>query len=201
MTTVYRILIIALALGTLAPTSTSHGQSTSAELRQMLQSRDAEIKSILGDRDTFTTDQKETLKKVINGIIDFESMGRNALGPHWEPLTDVQRNHFVDVFSDIVRSQSLSNLDVYRSAVSYEDIAIDGDRARVVTSTLYKDVPARVEYDMLYRDSAWFISDIILDDVSTTGGYSRSFQSVIRKRGFDALMTSLEKRRARDRTG
>ncbi len=89
---------------------------------------------------------------------------------------------------------------MYRSKVTYDDIQIDDSEARVVTSTIYKDVPARVEYDMLFRQDGWYISDIILDDVSTTKGYSRSFQSVIRKRGFDALMSSLERRRAREAT-
>ena len=163
----------------------------------MLRARDAEIKGILGDRDDFTPAQKENLKNVINGIIDFETMGRNALGPHWDSLSDVERARFVEVFSDIVRSQSLSNLDVYRAPVSYEEITVGDRQARVVTSTVYKDVPARVEYEMLFRPGGWFISDIILDDVSTTHGYSRSFQSVIRKKGFDALMSSLEKRRER----
>ena len=166
----------------------------------MLQDRDSEIKRILGDRETFSPEQKENLKNVINGIIDFETMGKNALGPHWDDLTSEQQSHFVEVFSDIVRSHSLSNLDVYRSRVTYSDIQVNDSSARVVTSTIYKDVPARVVYDMLFSRGDWFISDIILDDVSTTEGYSRSFQSVIRKRGFDALMSSLERRRERERT-
>lgn len=198
----YRIVVTAILLLLVSPSWVQkvEAQTSPREIRQMLQTRDAEIKDILGDRDKFSAAQKENLKNVINGIIDFETMGRNALGPHWEPLTMDQRSHFVQVFSDIVRSHSLSNLDVYRSDVSYEDIQVDDSHARVVTSTIYKDVPARVEYDMLYREDGWYISDIILDDVSTTEGYSRSFQSVIRKRGFDALMTSLEKRRARETT-
>ncbi len=194
-----RILLIAtlfLLCPVLPPAASA--QTSPAQIRRMLQDRDAEIKRILGDRDDFSREQKENLKNVINGIIDFKTMGRNALGPHWEPLSEAQRSHFIEVFSDIVRSQSLSNLDVYRSSVAYEDITVDSEQARVVTSTIYKDIPARVEYDMVYDGSAWHISDIILDDVSTTQGYARSFQSVVRKRGFDALMSSLEKRRARE---
>jgi phospholipid transport system substrate-binding protein len=189
-----------LLLLALTPVSSVEGQTSPTDIRQMLQTRDSEIKRILGDRDTFSAEQKENLKNVINGIIDFETMGRNALGPHWDGLTAEQQSHFVEVFSDIVRSHSLSNLEVYRSRVTYDDIEVDDRRARVVTSTIYKDVPARVVYDMLFRRGDWYISDIILDDVSTTEGYSRSFQSVIRKRGFDALMSSLERRRERERT-
>lgn len=194
----YRILIVALILAAPTPASAA-GQTSPAEIRRMLQERDREIKAILGDRDTFTDAQREQLKKMINGIIDFETMGSASLGRHWDDLTDDQRSHFVEVFGDIVRSQSLSNLEVYRAPVTYKEITVDGTQAHVVTSTIYKEVPARVEYEMLNRDGNWYITDIVLDDVSTTKGYARSFQSVIRKRGFDSLMKSLEKRRDRDR--
>ncbi len=197
----YRILLILLTA--LLPIAAGHayGQKSPAEVRRMLEQRDAQIKSILGENNRPSNAQRETLKNVINGVIDFESMSREALGKHWAPLSAQQKEHFVQVFSDIVRSQSLSNLDVYRSTVSYEDIRVAGDSAHVVTSTIYKDIPTRVEYRMIFRNSGWHVSDIILDDVSTTEGYARSFQSVIRKKGFDALMTSLEKRRDREARG
>ncbi|MBT8399036.1 MAG: ABC transporter substrate-binding protein [Rhodothermia bacterium] len=164
----------------------------------MLQDRDAQIKRIIGARDDLSDKERETLKDVINGVIDFEAMSRSALGPHWEPLSSDQRDEFVNVFADIVRSQSLANLEVYRSKVTYDGIAVEGDRATVTTTTLYKDVPTKVVYTMSFHDGDWHVNDIVLDDVSTADGYARSFQSVVRKRGFDALMTSLVKRRDKE---
>jgi phospholipid transport system substrate-binding protein len=52
----------------------------------------------------------------------------------------------------------------------------------------------KVEYALGLRDAEWRVDDIILDGVSTTEGYARSFQTYMRKRGFDALMTNLQKR-------
>lgn len=198
----YRIvlLVILVASGALAAPAGAIAQKSPAEIKKMLQARDAEIKRILGNRESFTDQQRQTLKDLVNGIIDFEAMGSRALGPHWDPLSPEQRKQFVDVFSDIVRNQSLSNLDVYRSPVTYGEITVTGDSARVQTSTIYKDVPARVEYTMILRNGGWHVSDITLDDVSTVGGYARSFQSVVRKKGFDALMSSLIKRRDKDKS-
>ena len=71
---------------------------------------------------------------------------------------------------------------------------MDGNSAHVITTTTYKDVPTRVEYMLQRSDSDWRATDVILDEVSTVEGYSRSFQSYIRKRGFDALMANLTKR-------
>ena len=191
-----RILSLVLAGFVLAgafalPTRAQDGP---AQIRTMLEQRDQQIKALLGTRKTFTDDQRAQLKRVINDVIDFEAMGRAALGPHWGKLTEAQRTNFVNVFSEIVRAQSLSDLDIYRTNVTYGKITVDGDSAHVLTTVTYKDTPTKVEYALGYRDGTWRVDDIILDDVSTTAGYARSFQSVVRKKGFDALMTSLQKK-------
>ena len=164
------------------------------EVRQLLEQRDREIKTLLKGRSTIPAQDREKLKTMINDIIDFRSMSRQALGPHWSELTAAQQNEFVDVFSEIVRTQSLSNLDVYRTNVKYEQIEVTGSKAHVATSVVYKDVPTRVDYVMSFHDGAWHVDDIILDDVSTAEGYARSFQPVVKRRGFDTLMTSLRKK-------
>ena len=160
----------------------------------MLESRDRDIKAMLGTSGDISDAQREELRVVINGVIDFRAMGKAALGTHWDDLNPAQRDEFVAVFGDIVRHQSLSDLDVYRSSVTYDDIRVEGDVAHVLTTTTYKDIPTPVEYELIRSGDTWVARDIILDEVSTVGGYSRSFQAVIRKRGFDSLMQSLNKR-------
>ena len=59
----------------------------------------------------------------------------------------------------------------------------------------------KVEYLLVYSQEKWLTTDVILDGVGTVEGYSRSFQSRIRKRGFDSLMNSLNKRLERTRGG
>lgn len=177
-----------------ATTATAQDADKAREVRKLLEERDREIKNVLGDKKTFTDAQRAKLKDVVNQGIDFEGMGRRALGDFWNETTPAQRKDFVDVFSEIVRAQSLSNLDVYRSKVTYKDVTVNGASANVLTTTVYKDVPTEVSYVMGLKDGEWMVQDIILDDVSTAEGYARSFQTVIRKKGFDALMTSLNKK-------
>ena len=121
-------------------------------------------------------------------------MGKDALGKEWDTITPEQQAEFVKVFSEIVKGRSLSDLEIYRLEVEYEQVTVEGDEARVQTKTVYKEQPMLVEYDMGYRSDEWRVDDIILDGVSTTEGYARSFQTYIRKRGFDALMQNLHKR-------
>ena len=45
---------------------------------KMLTNRDAEIKRILGDETEFSDAQRDKLKHLINGAIDFEKMGQDG---------------------------------------------------------------------------------------------------------------------------
>ena len=179
-----------------APTAFGQGESaTAAEIRQMLEQRDQEIKSILGETDDYTAEQRAQLKELVNGVIDFRVMGQRALGPHWEDLSEDQREEFVSVFREVVRAQSMGDLGVYNSAVTYDQIDVQRDSAFVRTQTTYEGRTTAVEYVLERREDEWRAEDIIIDGVSTVEGYARSFQTVVRKRGFDSLMKSLRKKR------
>lgn len=171
-------------------------QDEAAKIREMFEERDREIKSILSGQETLTEKERTRLKKVINQNIDFSAMGRAALGPLWSDLSQQQQQTFLDTFSEIVRTRSLANLEIYRAEVTYQDVTVEGDSARVSTTTTYDDVKTPVAYVLAKENGSWRVVDIVLDDISTVDSYARSFQTVIRKRGFDALMESLEKKLA-----
>jgi phospholipid transport system substrate-binding protein len=173
-------------------------QSESDEIRQMLESRDAEIKEILGpEGKEYTQEQRDRLKDIINGVIDFEAMASYALGSTYDELSEEEKDDFVSLFSTIIRDNSLNKLDIYRADVSYENIDISDGNARVETIAQLEDVRTPVFYDMEKENSEWVITDMIIDDVSTAESYNRQFQSIIRKRGYNSLKQSLEKRAAR----
>ena len=171
-------------------------QATQSEIRQMLEERDQEIKSILKGRTDYTQEQRTRLKELINGVLDFRAMAATALGTHWDTLSTERRDTFVEVFRDVVRAQSMSDLDVYNSKVTFDQITVQGDSAFVRTTTEYEGTSTPVEYVLERQSEEWKAEDIIVDGVSTAEGYARSFQTVVRKRGFSALMTSLERKRA-----
>ncbi len=198
---IYRRLVLLTLLMVLGSLQLAHAQQSEANILAVMEERQDNIKMHLPSSGEASEDQKSQLRLAVNDMFDFGAMGRAALGRHWADLNQDQQVNFVQVFSDIVRHQSLADLDVYRAAVTYDDIAVTGESARVTTTTTYKDVPTKVEYLLVYSQEKWLATDVILDGVGTVEGYSRSFQSVIRKRGFDSLMNSLNKRLARTRGG
>jgi len=174
--------------------ATLHAQSAS-DLQKMMEQRDQQIKTLVGPKGTnHTTDQTEKLKDIINGIIDYRSMAKIALQSTFDTISDDQRKEFVELFSSIIRDQSLNKLDIYRATVIYDKIDLNGEIATVQTTAILDNVRTPVTYNMEKRGSNWFITDMAIDNVSTAESYRRSFQNMIRRRGFDALLENLRTR-------
>lgn len=194
------ILFLILFSITLIKPVEAQSQFDSSSVRELLDERDDEIKELMGPKGTeYTQEQRDKLKDIINGIIDYQAMAQYALQDTYDTLTTDQREEFVDLFSTIVRDQSLNNLDIYRADVKYEDIKVEGDSAVVQTLAQLEKVRTPVTYHMEVKDqnSQWVVIDLIIDDVSTAESYRRQFQNIIRKKGYESLLETLRKRAAR----
>lgn len=165
------------------------------EIRNFLIERDREIKELVGPKGTDHSEaQRENLKNIINDVMDYASMAEYALQSTFEDLSVDQKKEFIDTFSTIVRDQSLNSLDIYRADVEYLDITVDGNKATVVTIAILEDVRTPVSYELSEKGEIWVITDMSIDNVSTAESYRRSFQNIIRRRGYDALLASLKRR-------
>lgn len=175
-----------------------YSQQTKDDVQDLLQERDQQIKELVGPEGTsYSDEQRAELKDIINNVIDFETMAKEALAETFDTISTERRNEFVDLFSTIVRDQSLNNLDIYRAEITYRNIEVNGDNARVETLALLKNVRTPVNYEMEFQEGEWVITDMEIDDVSTAASYNRQFQRIINQKGFESLMTSLRKRAER----
>lgn len=168
-------------------------QDFEMEVRTLITQRDQEIKKALQDMKT-NPSLREVARSLINDQIDFQKMGQLSLGRYYENLAPEEREQFINVFSGIVRAQSLSDLSVYEAPITIDSVVINGEQASVNTTTKIRDTNLSVLYHLHRRDNQWWVYDIIIDGVGTVEGYSVSFQTYLRKRGFVAFMKSLQKR-------
>ncbi|MDZ7682574.1 MAG: ABC transporter substrate-binding protein [Fodinibius sp.] len=153
----------------------SMAQLDSSSVRELLEERDDEIKELMGPKGTeYTQEQRDRLKDIINGIIDYRAMAQHALQETYDTLSADQREEFVDLFSTIIRDQSLNKLDIYRADVKYKDVAVDSNTAVVQTVAQLEKVRTPVTYHMVnmrIRNNQWVVTDMVIDDVSTAGSY------------------------------
>ncbi len=165
------------------------------EIRSILEERDRQIKELLGPKGAeYTDEQRSELRDIINDIIDYRAMAKVALNEKFQELSSEEQEEFVDLFSTIIRDQSLQQMDIYRAEIVYEDIEVDGNKAKVTTTAILDNRRIPVLYRMNCKDGQWSITDMSIDDAWTAESYRRSFQNIIRRRGYDALITNLRKR-------
>jgi phospholipid transport system substrate-binding protein len=177
------------------------GQTSDAasDVRSLMESRDQQIKQLLGPEGTsYSSTQRDELKDIVNGIIDFTEMAKTALEVTYDTISLAERTEFVQLFSSIIRDQSLANLDIYRASVSYERIKGSNDSIYVETLAEWDNIRTPVHYIMSKSTGKWRIEDMSIDDVFTAASYNKQFQRIIRSRGFDYLMTTLRKRAERN---
>ncbi len=170
-------------------------QDAESEVRTLIMQRDRDIKAAVRAMENDPS-QREVARSLINDRIDFEEMGRLALGRYYEDLSSDERSDFIETFGAIVRAQSLGDLSVYEAPVTVKSVTVTGEQASVSTTSRVREADLDVVYLLHRKDGVWWLYDIIIDDVGTVEGYSVSFQTFLRKRGFEAFMQSLRKRLA-----
>ncbi len=175
-------------------------QTNEEAIKQMLEERDREIKTLIGPEGTeYSPDQRQKLKSIINDVIDYKAMSKFALQDTWGQLSAGEREEFVELFSSIIREHSLTNLDIYRAEVTYENILINGNNAVVVTLATLDRVRTPVTYNLHFEDDMqqWVVTDLNIDDVSTVRSYRRQFQDIINSEGYESLIETLRERVSR----
>lgn len=176
-------------------------QDQEQEIRQILDERDAQIKDLLGPKgNEYTQNQRDDIKDIVNDVIDFRAMASHALGNTFDTISSEDREEFVALFATIIRDNSLNRLDIYRAEVSYNNIEVSNGSASVETTAQLENVRTQVNYELEKKDDEWVVTDLIIDEVSTADSYNRQFQSIIRQRGFDALLNNLRRRAERAST-
>ncbi len=195
------LITLILSITLISVVANANAQEGEQEIRQLLDERDAQIKQLLGPKgNEYTQEQRDDIKDIVNDVIDFRAMAQTALGKTYDEISSEDREEFVSLFATIIRDNSLNRLDIYRAEVTYNNIEVSNSSAKVETTASLDNVRTSVDYNMEKKEDEWVVTDLIIDEVSTAESYNRQFQSIIRQRGFDALLNNLRRRAERAST-
>jgi phospholipid transport system substrate-binding protein len=193
-----RLTLFLLALAMAGAPRPAHAQQGPAD---MVRSRNQQVQRILQAHpgDTVRGPDRERLKDVINGLIDFDELSRRAQGRNWEARTPAQRTEFVGVFRELVRSSSVKKLGIHRAdSVVYRPTQVNGTQATVTTVAWKDRKSAEIVYQMHQVGGEWKAWDVIVDGSSTMRTYRDSFTKEINSSGYDAMFARLKDRLAQE---
>ncbi len=159
---------------------------------EVIRTKDAELQKLLRDKEKKT----DRIKALINGIFDFEELGRRALGPaQWGKMAAAQQVRFVKAFREMVENSSVKKLEAYVSdSTRYDKPEGSEEKTNVTAHVFSKGTESVVTYKLLLKQGVWRAWDLVIDDLSTAGNYGDQFRKILEKNTLDGLIAKLEKK-------
>jgi len=172
---------------------------------QFLEHQHEAVRSILkrpAKTDSQVSSRNKALSAALGGLLDFGELSRQALRDHWDGLEQGQRDEFVKLLSQLVERNYQKNLtSTLDFAIRYEGEAKRGEAVVVKTVAQSRKnrraPPVSIEYTLSPADGgSWRVYDVTTDGVSLVSNYRAQFNRIIKRDGWDALLT-----RMRDKLG
>jgi phospholipid transport system substrate-binding protein len=138
------------------------------------------------------------IRKVAQGIFDFQEMARRTLGQHWSKLDETERQEFSKLFAGLLEQAYASRIERYEGEqVTWvsETIQPDGTFATVRTKITPKSgSPVPIDYNLVKRDDRWLVYDIFVEGISLVANYRVQFDRVLRTGSYDDLVKRMRAR-------
>ncbi|MDJ0943924.1 MAG: ABC transporter substrate-binding protein [Kiloniellales bacterium] len=144
------------------------------------------------------TGRYQRLAPVLSETFNFPVMARVSVGRHWSKLSAEQRDRLVDAFSRMSIATFAARFDGY----SGEKMEVLGEEEGLRQSVLVRNQLVKADgeiiplhYLMRKFEAGWRAVDVHLDAKFSEVATKRAeYTSVISREGFDALITSLERK-------
>ncbi len=168
-----------------------------ASPRERIETLNATLLHVMQNADTLGyTGRYEKLQPVMESLYDFALMARVAAGAYWKGLAEDKRQQLIGAFSRMSIATYAARFDGY-SGERFEIVSAKKsvrDTMLVKTNLIKSDgSPVALNYLTRPRDGEWRIIDVFLDArFSELARLRADYTSVIKRQGFDKLLTTIE---------
>jgi phospholipid transport system substrate-binding protein len=141
--------------------------------------------------------RRDKLTPVLRETFDFPFMARLAAGAHWSELDANDQSRFANLFGDMSIATFAARFDGYSGQTFEVGEPRDGPRGtRLVPTKLVHPDPDKaavtISYLMRETDTGWHAVDVYLKGTYSELATKRSeYTSIIKRKGFDALVTRI----------
>ncbi len=149
--------------------------------------------------------RRELLDPVLASTYDLDWMAAKSLGRHWKKLSDEERTRWLALFRNLTVSTYADRFDGWAG----ESFEVLGDspssqgtllvRTRIVRQD---EEPVALHYRVREKDDAFRIVDVYLEGTVSELALRRGdYSSLVKREGFDALVSAVEQKIAEARVG
>src|SRR5689334_12345382 len=187
-------------LGSLAMTiilvgqSAAYGASTPMEtVKQTI----ATVMGILNDpafqEPGMADARRVALETTLRNAVSYREMARRSLGITWMVLSEPERQHFSELFIQVLRDAVASRVNLYTTAnVVYLSEQREGNFAEVRTLFKGEKHNTAVDLRLVNQSDQWLMYDAVIDGVRLVDNYRSQFVHVMKDGEYIGLVGRLE---------
>lgn len=151
---------------------------------------------ILEDKSLKSPSQSKPRRQMLEGVIaerfDYEEMSKRTLATHWKPLSQAERQEFVQLFKAFLSDRYAARIENYSGEKAhYLSERLSGGYAEVRTKLVSDKLELPMDYRLIARDGKWYAYDVIVDGVSLVMNYRSQFTHIIADSSFQELVRRL----------
>ncbi len=141
--------------------------------------------------------KREKISGTVQKFLGIESLSQRTLGVYWKKATADELNQFMPLYLKILERTYLNRVDDYSGGkVEYGRERVKGDKAILDTRFVSERFDIPVQYKLVEKAGTWQIYDVLIEGVSLVRSYRSSYNEILRKDGFDGLLTKMENKLA-----
>ncbi len=144
---------------------------------------------------------------IIHGTFDIRELSKLSLAKHWNERTPEEQDQFVQLLTDLLEEKALFSKEqsaaksksggkyyvVYRGhKFTNQKKTRSYVRTKVVVPS--ENIDITLNYQLKKMGSQWKIFDIIVDEASLVDNYRFQFDSIIKKHGYEDLVSRMNKK-------
>jgi phospholipid transport system substrate-binding protein len=143
------------------------------------------------------TECKRQVMAIADRYFDWEEMARRALARAWEQRAPEEKEQFVGLFRELLRSSYIDRIESYAG----EEVVFEGEKikdqyaivkTKVVNTAKNEDLP--VFYRLKKKNCEWLVYDIIIEGVSIVKNYYAQFQDILKRSSYETLVQKLKEK-------
>ena len=143
-------------------------------------------------------ERQAAVRAAVTDLLDFTEISRRALGRHWRPLSQAEREEFVGLFRALLDRTYLPQIKLYQGErVQFVGESVDGEFAAVQARVLTRrDQEASVLFRLHRPGERWLIYDVSVEGISLVANYRAQFDQIIQRASYQGLVTRIKQKLA-----
>lgn len=187
------LLTFAQVANTKEPTKESHDAAVA-----VIEQLHTNLLEVMQAADTMSfAERYSKLEPTITESFDTPVIVKVILSRYWKNLTNQKQENFIQLFNRQTIATYASRFDSYSDEIFAIKTVEQLKKGRLLVRSEIRSMgesPVNLDYLMHNNNGSWFIISVIADGVNDLSLKRAEYSAVIKKNGFENLVTNIEKK-------